>query len=275
MTNLLQGAISPIGGNNASFPMMPAITPLAQAAFPGAAQMRAPGADSSAMGWEALSTMGIPGGITTGGASQANVTMMQQLLDSCGKMQMLQMCQTLQKMIELMMQLMGKGDNGADSGASTAAAGGGSAGASTGGSAGASGAAAANPSQQIDSAGANPGKAQIEKLLEQAAAKYGIPPDVLKAVAWKESNWNPSSTGDGGKSHGIMQIYSTAHPDYDVAKGKADVAYNIEYGAKFLAELYKKYGNWQEAAVHYNGSGPAAVAYGASVMSLSQQKPWG
>jgi soluble lytic murein transglycosylase-like protein len=172
-------------------------------------------------------------------------------------------------MMEIMLKIMGNGKKGA-SGDSSAPSGG-----SSGGQAASTGAPAANPNQEISSVGPNPGKAQIERLLEQAAAKYGIPPDILKAVAWKESNWNPGSVGDGGKSHGIMQIYSTAHPDYDVARGKADVAYNIEYGAKFLAGLYKRYGNWQEAVVHYNGSGPAAVAYGSSVMSLAQQKPWG
>ena len=111
-------------------------------------------------------------------------------------------------------------------------------------------------------------------MLDQAATKYGIPADLLKAVAWQESGWNNSAVGDGGKSHGIMQIYSSAHPDYDVARGQADASYNIDYGAKFLAGLYGRYGDWQTAAMHYNGSGPAAQRYSEKVMALAASKPW-
>jgi len=121
----------------------------------------------------------------------------------------------------------------------------------------------------------NPDKKQTEQLLEQAAKKYGIPPDILKSVAWKESGWNAGAKGDGGQSHGMMQIYKTAHPDYDVQKGEQDPSYNIDYAAKFLKGLYDRYGSWPLAVQHYNGSGPAAEKYAQSVMAMVNQKPWG
>ncbi|MHC9544068.1 MAG: transglycosylase SLT domain-containing protein [Vulcanimicrobiota bacterium] len=121
----------------------------------------------------------------------------------------------------------------------------------------------------------NPDKKQTEQMLEEAARKYGIPPDILKSVAWKESSWNAGATGDGGQSHGMMQIYKTAHPDYDVQKGEQAPSYNIEYGAKFLKSLYDQYGSWPLAVQHYNGSGPAAEKYAQSVMGMVNQKPWG
>ncbi|MBI3928423.1 MAG: lytic transglycosylase domain-containing protein [Armatimonadetes bacterium] len=134
---------------------------------------------------------------------------------------------------------------------------------------------AADPNATIPSGGASPDKNSVGQMLEAAARKYGIPPEILKAIAWKESGWKNSAVGDGGQSSGIMQIYKTAHPDYDVQRGRNDSAYNIDYGARFLASLYKKYGNWRTAVRAYNGSGPMAERYADSVMQMVQSQPWG
>ncbi len=132
-----------------------------------------------------------------------------------------------------------------------------------------------NPGQQITSCGPNPSKQQIGGMLDQASQKYGIPPNILKAVAFKESGWNPNARGDGGASFGMMQIFTRAHPDYDAARGARDPAYNIDYAARFLSGLGRRHGgNWSEAVRAYNGSGPAARAYSANVMQLAQQAPW-
>ncbi|MDQ7821982.1 MAG: lytic transglycosylase domain-containing protein [Candidatus Eremiobacteraeota bacterium] len=120
----------------------------------------------------------------------------------------------------------------------------------------------------------NPDKQKTSEILENTANKYGIPPDILKGIAWQESRWNNSCVGDGGKSFGMMQIYTSAHPDYKVQEGKNDVAYNIEYAAKFLRNLYDQTGSWEKAVERYNGSGPMARKYASSVMGHVQNKPW-
>lgn len=117
-------------------------------------------------------------------------------------------------------------------------------------------------------------KSQINNLLENAANKYGIPPDILKSIAWQESGWNPKARGDGGASYGMMQIYTEAHPDYNAAEGERNIAYNIDYGAKFLRSLYDKYGDWAVAVERYNGSGPMAKRYAQSVIGHVKNKPW-
>lgn len=117
-------------------------------------------------------------------------------------------------------------------------------------------------------------KAQVNNLIENAAQKYGIPPDILKSIAWQESRWNPNAVGDGGKSFGMMQIYTSAHPDYKVSEGRNNIAYNVEYGARLLRSLYDRYGSWEKAVERYNGSGPMAVKYASSVMNHAQSKPW-
>jgi soluble lytic murein transglycosylase-like protein len=75
-----------------------------------------------------------------------------------------------------------------------------------------------------------------------------------------------------------MQINTRWHPLYDVNAGKQDVGYNIDYGARFLASLYRKYSGYDNAAFyaakHYNGAGPAAETYAQDAMLKMQQQPW-
>lgn len=54
-------------------------------------------------------------------------------------------------------------------------------------------------------AGNNPSDAQIAAALDAAAAKYGLPKNLVRAVAWQESKWHEDVTScDGGV--GLMQI---------------------------------------------------------------------
>lgn len=73
------------------------------------------------------------------------------------------------------------------------------------------------------------------RLLTETALKYGIPPEILKAIALAESqmlqfeNGKPFISDDNGI--GIMQV---THPtvEVDQERLKYDTAYNIEVGAK-------------------------------------------
>jgi hypothetical protein len=133
----------------------------------------------------------------------------------------------------------------------------------------------ANPNQQVSNIN-NPNKGQVGQMIEQAAAKYGVPVNILKAVAWNESRWDAGAVGDHGKSHGVMQIYQNAHPQaYQGAENVGNsTAKNIEYGAKLLRTLHDRYGSWDMAVKRYNGSGPMADNYAVKVMGMSQSQPW-
>ncbi|MBI2264456.1 MAG: lytic transglycosylase domain-containing protein [Armatimonadetes bacterium] len=193
-----------------------------------------------------------------------------------------QMQQMLMALLQMLVQLLsrlvgqqgglGQAGAGAPGGAQGANFPGGNPGGAPGGAP--AGAPAQDPNAQIPQY-ASPNKAQAGQMLEATAQKYGIPPNILKAIAWQESGWNSNAVGDGGKSFGMMQIYSSAHPDYNIAKGKSDPSYNIEYGAKLLRSLYDRYGSWEMAITRYNGSGPMAEAYRGKVLGLSQSQPWG
>ncbi|MGG4167054.1 cell wall-binding repeat-containing protein [Rossellomorea vietnamensis] len=88
----------------------------------------------------------------------------------------------------------------------------------------------------------NPSKYEINKLLTEAAMKYDVPAEVVKALAAEESGWKqftadgePNISGDGGI--GIMQVTNTS--GYDVERLKNDIAFNIEAGIKILNKKWE------------------------------------
>lgn len=117
--------------------------------------------------------------------------------------------------------------------------------------------------------------AEKKEMIREAALKYGIPPEVLKAIAFVETGMkqfdaegNPVITEDGGI--GIMQITASEAEleadGIDPERLKRDTGYNIETGAKWLK---KKWNNnnlpkvndkdpneiesWYFAIMAYNG----------------------
>ncbi|TGE34937.1 transglycosylase [Desulfosporosinus fructosivorans] len=92
----------------------------------------------------------------------------------------------------------------------------------------------------------------LGKKIEAMANRYDIPPALLKAIAWMESGWKqykvdptnglpltdqPFIASDGGI--GIMQISPANYPEYDVAKLKSDLDYNLEVGCQILNNKWR------------------------------------
>lgn len=95
----------------------------------------------------------------------------------------------------------------------------------------------------------NPSFQHINCLLTNAALDAEIPPEVVKAVAWKESDWvqfiapnKPKISYDDGI--GIMQVtdipeeYGKEEKLKYVEKLSYDITFNIEEGVKILNEKY-------------------------------------
>jgi hypothetical protein len=108
-----------------------------------------------------------------------------------------------------------------------------------GGAAVAYGSEAACPQAVLDQTGSNPSLASAAALLATSAATYGIPVQVLKAVAYRESAWNqfkpdghPLISSDSVCGIGLMQI--TLGNRSDGVRLADDVAYNVDEGAKIL-----------------------------------------
>jgi len=110
----------------------------------------------------------------------------------------------------------------------------------------------------------------IQGLIVRIAQEEGIPPAVALALANQESSFNHLAIGDGGKSTGLFQVNSKAHPDY---KRSADPEYQTRYAMRFLKSLLNKHnGNLYKAIRNYNGSGPMADAYAKRYFTVNLPK---
>lgn len=86
-------------------------------------------------------------------------------------------------------------------------------------------------------------------IADEAAVKYGIPVPIFRGLIAKESSWNPNALGTSGDT-GLTQLTPAIYKYLNV--NPWNPRENLFGGAKFLSELYGKYGNWGDALSHYN-----------------------
>ncbi|MGO9096397.1 MAG: lytic transglycosylase domain-containing protein [Bryobacteraceae bacterium] len=98
-----------------------------------------------------------------------------------------------------------------------------------------------------------------QELVEDAAHRYGLPPQFLRSVAKAESGFRADAVSPKG-AVGIMQLMpATARK---LGADPADPRQNVEAGTRYLSELLLKYKDdpyqVRKALAAYN-AGPAAV----------------
>ena len=100
------------------------------------------------------------------------------------------------------------------------------------------------------------GNAEIDDAIVSAAAKHGLPADLLFAVAQTESDFDQSSVSSTG-AKGIMQLM----PGTAAALGvdADDMVQNIEGGARYLKQQLDDFGGNVEMALAAYNAGPGAV----------------
>lgn len=97
---------------------------------------------------------------------------------------------------------------------------------------------------------ANTNAKDIQSMIVRIAKEEGVDPAIMLAIAQQESGFNPNAVGDGGKSFGLFQIYSSAHPDY---KGGTDPEANTRYATRlFKGLLNQNNGSVNRALWAYN-----------------------
>lgn len=93
--------------------------------------------------------------------------------------------------------------------------------------------------------GNNLSQQDLFTLTDQAAAKYDLPPEVMRAIALQESdgtqwdaNGNPirNDNGNGTTDWGVMQLNTEGWlgDELDVSRAQSDERYNVDMGAKEL-----------------------------------------
>ncbi|GAA3403846.1 lytic transglycosylase domain-containing protein [Paenibacillus hodogayensis] len=96
-----------------------------------------------------------------------------------------------------------------------------------------------------------------DPLVNEASARHGIEPELVKAVIQSESSFNPYAVSSAG-AKGLMQLMDETGASVGV-KNPFDPAQNIEGGTRYLAGLLRKYdGNEAVALAAYN-AGPGRV----------------
>ena len=99
----------------------------------------------------------------------------------------------------------------------------------------------------------------IATMLDDAARRYGLPPALLRGLAWTESRGVSDAVSRAG-AQGVMQLMPATARGLGVSN-PFDPAENIDAGARFFARLLKRFGTPERALAAYNW-GPRRVADG-------------
>lgn len=100
---------------------------------------------------------------------------------------------------------------------------------------------------------------QYGPLADRIARKYGVDPRLFRRLITAESGWNPNAASGAG-ARGLTQVVPRWHPNADLSTPQSQ----LDYGAKHLSSLLKKYGNPRDALSVYNSGRPWSVGQGIS-----------
>ncbi|WHH58431.1 lytic transglycosylase domain-containing protein [Petroclostridium sp. X23] len=97
----------------------------------------------------------------------------------------------------------------------------------------------------------------IEKAVNDASKKYGIPSNIVSAVIAAESNFNPTALSSKG-AQGLMQLMPGTAKSLGV-NNPWDITQNIEGGVKYLKEQLDQFGGDLKLALAAYNAGPNSV----------------
>ncbi|MEO8243946.1 MAG: lytic transglycosylase domain-containing protein [bacterium] len=103
-------------------------------------------------------------------------------------------------------------------------------------------------------------------LAKAAAKKYGVPEDLFLRLIQQESGWNQGAVSPKG-AVGLAQLMpGTANR---LGVDETDPQQNLEGGARYLAMMYNRFGNWRLALAAYN-AGPQAVEAAGGIPNYAE-----
>ncbi len=118
-----------------------------------------------------------------------------------------------------------------------------------------------NDFYRIDLSGMERNRRLYSGMIDEVARENGLPPELLHAVVWAESAYDPRALSKKG-AQGLMQLMPATARRYGVTDSW-DPRQNLTGGARYLRDLLAMFGQDLELAVAaYNAGENAVKRYG-------------
>ena len=136
-------------------------------------------------------------------------------------------------------------------------------------------ASAASSNQEIDGVegaeqAVKAGSVNLDLLVREAAARYGVAPELIEAVIRLESAYNPYAVSSKG-AKGLMQLMPATARRFGV-KDIFDPAENVRGGVEYLRHLLDKYGGDERLTLAAFNAGEGAVERHSGVPPYSETR---
>ncbi|VAV95489.1 Transglycosylase SLT domain protein [hydrothermal vent metagenome] len=96
-------------------------------------------------------------------------------------------------------------------------------------------------------------------MAKEVAARHGVPTDLYLRLVQQESGWKPAALSNKG-AIGLAQLMPGTARKLGV--DPRDPYENLEGGARYLAQQYRRFGSWRLALAAYNAGPDAVQKYG-------------
>lgn len=96
-------------------------------------------------------------------------------------------------------------------------------------------------------------------LADRVADRYEIPRGMFRRMLTKESGWDTTAIGDGGRAVGLGQLHTAAAQEVGLAPGERKNPWkNLEGSGRYLRRQFDLTGGWRSALARYN-QGPSGA----------------
>lgn len=114
-----------------------------------------------------------------------------------------------------------------------------------------------NSTSQSTIGGSN--MSQIQTAINNAASKYNIDPNLIKAIVQAESGFNPNAVSSAG-AQGLMQLMPSTARGLGVTNS-FDINQNIDGGTKYIKEKLDQFKDPRLALAAYNAGPNSVIKY--------------
>ena len=101
-------------------------------------------------------------------------------------------------------------------------------------------------------------KGTTDEIIQWAAYKWGLPVEVLRAVAAVETWWEQSFVGDEGDSFGLFQVRRPYHCFGECTIVRESTAFTADYYGGIIRSYYEGKETWLNTVASENGAPYAA-----------------